>query len=355
MSDIFADIMEVTVSDKTTAEPSASSSSKGKEAKSSSEESRSSKKKDKKSDSRNSEPDRLDKLSSIMEAGFSNLQQLLQGCIGNPDYEDVQPDFDEESFCPSDAPDADLFTALSEELGNDGKLGDEVPESLAKLTNKLLRTKLETSDKDKYLRPQNIEFLEAPQINKPVWSNISHNARTNDCTLQAIQRDFLKSAIPTLSVMQKLNDSKEDPSSLDIKDLIRTLSDSLAFLGSANTGMIKARRSFLKKELPPNMHLLCNESVEFSGSNLFGDSLSSDIKEVSELNKVSSQLRGRGSVRGRGVFRSNFSSRGNRGYAFKSRNSNRFGPRFNPIRSQSRKGSFPLNRVRPSKKEARGN
>ena len=42
------------------------------------------------------------------------------------------------------------------------------------------------------------------------------------------------------------------------------------------------------------MQSLCCEDSDFSGSNLFGENLNSKIKEVSELNKISKDIRGRG-------------------------------------------------------------
>ena len=105
--------------------------------------------------------------------------------------------------------------------------------------------------------------------------------------------------------MEKLHNGIADPSSLKVEELISMLADGLLFLGSANCGMVQKRRDFLKKDLPPNMIGLCRESVPFSGSNLFGENLNSEIKEVSELNKVSQSLR----FRGRGVYRGRASIR----------------------------------------------
>ena len=88
-----------------------------------------------------------------------------------------------------------------------------MPDSLATLANKLLQTKHDHSNKekyDKYLQPNNVSFLDVPQINKPVWTSISRPARLTDSNLQFIQRDFLRSAIPVLNVMQKLNESRDN-------------------------------------------------------------------------------------------------------------------------------------------------
>ena len=168
---------------------------------------------------------------------------------------------------------------------------------------------------EKYLRPKNVEFLEVPKVNQPVWENLSQATRYYDKALQSIQKDFLRSSIPILSVMQKLNEAKEVLSQLDPKEIIRILSDSPVFIGSANVALVNRRRMQMKKDLPQNMQGLCREDSDFSGSNLFGENLNSKIKEVSELNKISKDIRGRG----RGSYRGN-RGRGprNRGnYSFK--------------------------------------
>ena len=117
--------------------------------------------------------------------------------------------------------------------------------------------------------------------------------KTTDLALQGIQKDFLMSGIPIIKVMLQLNAAKDDLNELEVKDLLRSLSNSLALLGSANVGMVNMLSSHSEKELPPNMHMLCNESREFSGSLLSGNTLSTDIKEVSELNKIVYQFRGK--------------------------------------------------------------
>jgi hypothetical protein len=157
------------------------------------------------------------------------------------------------------------------------------------------------------------------------------------------------SAIPTVKVMQQLNAARDDLGKLNVNDLIRSLSDSLNFLGSANIGMVNKRRALIKNELPPNMQLLCNGSQDFSGSALFGNTLSSDIKEVSELNKVSNYFKGRGRAfyRGgsRGMIRRGFTRgvfrRGGRGI---------FKRRAYPMTTSARGSKkSPLNSAGPSR------
>ena len=90
----------------------------------------------------------------------------------------------------------------------------------------------------KYRSPKNVEFLHVPQVNKPVWSNLSTYCKSSDLGLQTIQKDLLMSAIPSINVMQQLNAAEDGLSQLNARDLVKTLSDSLTFLGYANVAMV---------------------------------------------------------------------------------------------------------------------
>ena len=217
-------------------------------------------------------------------------------------------------------------------------MGADVIPSLASLANNVLSKKLEATDEifKKYPKPGNVEFVNTPHINKPIWNSLPHSTKGNDVILQSIQKDLLHSALPILSVMRKLNDARDNQSSLDVKDLVRGLADGLACIGSANVGMVRYRRANVKKDLPLNMQLLCSDSVSFSGSNLFGNSLSSDIKEVSELNKITQSFRGL--------------SRGFRARGFPRISRGRWPVKrpAAPLRKSAPNKRFPLNRHRPS-------
>ena len=150
-----------------------------------------------------------------------------------------------------------------------------------------------------------------------------------------------------MKALEKLNDAKSDPSSLDVKDLARTLTDGLAFLGTANVRMVQHRRSGLKVDLPKSMHPLCADNIIFSGANLFGNTLSSDIKEVSELNKISQSFRGSTRrFRGRGQWTPK-STRVFKPAAYFRRGRGRVAKRGRTSRSSFDRNQ-PLNQSRPS-------
>ena len=143
------------------------------------------------------------------------------------------------------------------------------------MSDKLLTLKLtDTSLKDKqasHLRLKNVDNLKLPQMNKPVWDNLSQFTCIKESKLQNVQKDVLSSAVPVIKVMETLADAKDDLSVLDAKSIINTLKDALIFVGSADMNIIKVRRDNVKPDLPKQMQGLCTDTIEHSSDYLFGN------------------------------------------------------------------------------------
>ena len=101
---------------------------------------------------------------------------------------------------------------------------------------------------------------------------------------------MLKAVVPISQVIQSLYAQRDNPENIDAKELITSLTDSLAFLGCANVNLVAKRKDSIRPDLPKNMRGLCDESVEFSAESLFGDDLTGNVKEVNELNKLSGKF-----------------------------------------------------------------
>ena len=156
--------------------------------------------------------DALSSLANVMQTGFQNLERILLSCTEMPDEPD-QPDNYEVDLDPDNPViDPDVFQSLSAELESESKLVLDISLSLAQLAEKTLRTQMLPSDErfEKYFRPANLDILAAPTTNKPIWVNMSSAAKSTDISLQAVQREFLLSAIPVLKVMNQINEAKED-------------------------------------------------------------------------------------------------------------------------------------------------
>ena len=281
----------------------------------------------------------VDLLAKTMMSGFQDMAASLKD-MGKDISDSLEKSITESFECQNqffdydcmeegetnESQEEDIFSCITEDSGIEDKIGPKVKDSLANMVNQFLSKKRgENADKvreDKYDRPENIEFLESQKINKPIWENISGCTKMTDSSLQLIQKNFLKACIPIVKVMESLSQAKENGEALEHDLLITSLADSLAFIGAANISMIKKRKDLLKKDIPKKFQGLCQDHVSFSSSQLFGDNLSAQMKQVGDFCKVSDDFkfaqrgRSRSFLRGRPRFGRNrsFGSRGQRGY-----------------------------------------
>ena len=255
--------------------------------------------------------DKFDKLGEIFKNGFQNMNQTIESMgekIAEKISGEIKPllevqldeEYSDEYFGDGseeeEAPNVeDVLTSISKEFVTTEAQGPEVSKTLGKLVDTLLSTKpcqeIVNSREARHLKPKNVSFIGCPQVNKQVWYGLKRSTRAQDFKLQSVQKEFLKSAIPITKVIDSLHAGHEQGNELDVPSLIKNLSDSLAFLGSANMEMVKCRREIIKDEIPQKMKGICDEETEFSGSLLFGDNLLQKMKEVSEGQKVSEELK----------------------------------------------------------------
>ena len=101
------------------------------------------------------------------------------------DYEDISESFQDASESVEPAEFVDLFQEVNQEFGDDTKVGADVIPFLASLANNVLSKKLEATDEifKKYSKPANVEFVNTPHINKPVWNSLPHSTKGNDVIL----------------------------------------------------------------------------------------------------------------------------------------------------------------------------
>ena len=247
-------------------------------------------------------------LAAIMKQGFQNLEksfvnlgsdlvekvgQCLDDRLENAQEEILDTESDEHGA--GDLEEGNFFKEISEELLEENKTGPALSPLLANVVNKALSTHMKEDkykDKsEKYLRPKNLDCAIVPKVNRPVWDGMRKATRITDCKLQQIQTDVLKSVVPICKVISELFENRNNPENLDPKQLVSTLSDSFAFIGCANENLTLKRKDFIKGDLPKNMQGICDSADKETPSEfLFGENLNSKIKEVVELNKLSTKF-----------------------------------------------------------------
>lgn len=278
---------------------------------------------------------KFEKLGELMKDGFVEMSRAMGDMgtsIAQKISEELKPMFnynphmDEGNLdaCSDESEDQedsnidnDIIASISKDFAGTEVQGPPLSPTLAKLVDTMLSTRADAEIKSacdlRNPKPSNVKFVECPQVNKQVWSCMKRNARLNDLKLQKIQQEYIKGAIPIAKVIDQLHVMQSKPEELNVRELIKTLSDSLTFIGAANLEMVKTRREHIKEEVPPKLRSLCNPEMEFSGASLFGDNLVQTLKEVSETQKFSEEM-------------------------FRDRQSTRVNARYHPYRSYYRRG-----------------
>ena len=142
-----------------------------------------------------------DSLAQIMTSGFANLELLFTKFMSQCEEQEeayVEPE-NTEPVTENDEEHTtdDIFAELLDKASVEDKVGPDISHPLATLADKLLKTKLSESDaKEKeqiYARPKNVEFLEAPKVNKAIWENMA-GSKLEDLHLQNVQKIFVVSS-----------------------------------------------------------------------------------------------------------------------------------------------------------------
>jgi hypothetical protein len=254
------------------------------------------------------ETDHFSKLCKVMQDGFLGMQATMKDLgndISNNIVENIRPYYEEDH--ESDQLEEDLedieqevsinvLQEIQKDFILDVPSAPPVNAEVAKMINNMLSVSASDASAkariERQVRPENCEFAQAPKTNPEIWNSIPGTCRATDMSLQDVQGKILNGIVPIAKTIDSLyavvNNGNMDQ--LKLKDMIKDLSDSVASIGAANLALIKQRRDHIKTVLPTNMQRLCNSSVKFSGSLLFGDNLTQQMKEIADCNKITAEL-----------------------------------------------------------------
>ena len=248
--------------------------------------------------------------------------------------------------------DDDEISALLGSL-DDGKPDSiEVGEHIAAFVNSRFRRKIITNHAKEFEQmfpvPDNCFNMRVPAVNPPIWKAMPEKHRVCDVTAKNIQKDISLAGAANAKViadLQKLKERAEgEEAKYTISGIVTTVGNALALIGSAFHGLNNKRKKDIKPCLNPSLAELCAESNPVSPEWLFGDYLSSSVREIQDERRVTSQIARASS--------SSFSQRGQRG-RFRGKqtgNNKQFSFNF----SQSRGGSSGQNDRRPRRGRGRG-
>ena len=218
----------------------------------------------------------------------------------------------------------DFLKTVQNDLKSE-ETGPPIHEELAKIVTRLVRDGMleeRLQDKiNKYPQPENCEGLTKVRVNQLIWDNLSSTIRSQDLKFQKVQTSIVKGmtalARVTDAILKRVNEINGG------KVLAQEAIDSFS-LAHANTELNNRRKELIKPDLQTDYKHLCSASTTVTAE-LFGDDLSKQVKDISEVNRVGRKVTTSTVTRHKGPSHSNFGyksqSSGGRGKFFRARGS----------------------------------
>ena len=140
----------------------------------------------------------------------------------------------------------------------------------------------------KYRTPSNLDALKVPQMNSEIWKLCNKWQRKADLNMSAAQRTLIK---VVSAVVQLQNSTTIGASRATRQIALQTTADVVALLGKVNRELAAKRKLSARPVLVGDYKSLATTTKE-STENLFGDTLTQDIKDVNIRRKIGEGYRG---------------------------------------------------------------
>ena len=131
----------------------------------------------------------------------------------------------------------------------------------------------------------NTDSLCVPRVNDLIWDKMKPPTRSQDAGLQAVQQTLVKGATVVIRVADSLL-SKQPALATELS----TLLDAVFLLGSTVSKLNQKRGDLVRPDLNDRYRFIRSASVPVT-SQLFGEELAKQMRDISEANKMGSQLR----------------------------------------------------------------
>ena len=192
-----------------------------------------------------------------------------------------------------------VLAMVADEL-NEEKCGPGIAENLAKVVDKLLRTRLaEEKLKEKqslYSRPKNCEAMVPTRVNSEIWQQLQPHTRSQDIRMQKVQNSLLKGLMPLTQLTNTLLQLPDSVPTESRESIVKQALDALTLIAQANGELNQRRREMIKPDLNQQFQQLCNDQVPIT-SWLFGDELAKTCQDITNTNRVSQKVSRPGSHR----------------------------------------------------------
>jgi hypothetical protein len=210
----------------------------------------------------------------------------------------------------------EVLNAYLADIAPVGRTGQPVNPAISQIVNSVFRTRISDSKREEKLQlfeiPENCCGLDKVRTNQSMWDKITPRTRTMDSKLQNLQNMIVAAGAgicKALSILTQALSTGLEKSAID--SLLKDLLNVQVLVGQSNVDLNVRRRELFKPDLNDQYHPLCSPSVPFTEW-LFGDALTTQVKEITDINRVCGRLfQNQSSGRGRGRPSRGFRGRGN--------------------------------------------
>lgn len=189
-----------------------------------------------------------------------------------------------------DSSEDELFKELKIFFADSEETGPDIDSNLSKILNHGLRSLAQTENvkklKEKYKRPGNVGNLQVPRVAPVIWRNLTEKGKSVDAAVQKTVAKFLPGITPIIRQLDLLAQNKKEVKKNPILQEIKKLtSDAVQTLTHAVSASNQMRKDAIKSELDSKFHGLCEPSHPVSEKQLFGEKLSTELKELDDTKK----------------------------------------------------------------------
>ena len=188
---------------------------------------------------------------------------------------------------------SDLLDSLTQAFISSVKKSPPIATQIADLIDNILSGKLSADTAkergEKYFPPENCSRVGTVTVNEEIWDLLSRRAKTVDLAFQRVQ-DTLTQGLSSLALLaDKLAKDAQTNTTICAKDVLQHVMDSLVLISQANWSLNMKRRELIKPDLESPFTKLCKPEIAPT-TKLFGDDLSKQLKELTEVSRVGKQL-----------------------------------------------------------------
>ena len=190
-----------------------------------------------------------------------------------------------------DESDDDILKELKLVFKGTEKSGPAIDKGLADVVNEGLRSVGQSEEvkklREKFIRPSNVDNLQVPKVEPIIWRNLSDKGKATDAAVQKAMSKFMPGLTAIVQQLELINKHKKELKKIPVFKEIKKLStEAVSALSHAVSASCQQRKDAIKSELDSKFHSLCEPAHPVSATQLFGDNLNAELKELDDSKKV---------------------------------------------------------------------